>query len=70
VSYAVDGYELTERGKILIALLLVLPIFVLAAILWFSALANQPQQPPENPEQHVAIALAPTLSETPAHYGY
>ena len=49
------GYELTERGKIVIALLLVIVLLLLTvAILVITALGERASQPPEHPGEAVA----------------
>ena len=42
-----DGYELTDRGKIAIAVVIAVILIALAAILMVKALAARPQQPDE-----------------------
>ena len=62
----VRGYQLTERGKILIAVILALLIFVLpSAILAFKALASQPPPPSVDRDSETSGSPPPSTSETP-----
>ena len=58
-------YELTERGKIVIAALIVLLLFVLSGILMYKAWANQSSAPPADPNSESHGALSPSPYETP-----
>ena len=60
-----EGYELTDRGKIVLTVILAVLLFFLpAAILIFSAIASQPPDIPVN-EDSKASAAPPPQSETP-----
>ena len=58
-------YELTERGIIVVALLLVLPIFILAAVLAYSAFFTPPAQPPADQGTETSGAPPPSPVESP-----
>jgi hypothetical protein len=73
-----EGYELTERGKIVIAVVLVL-LFLLvpSAIMLYNAMASQAPQPPTNQESGASgtsppvsnVTPPPTISESPPPNG-
>jgi len=72
-----QSYELTERGKIVIAVVLVVLFFVIpAAILAYNARASQPAAPPVEqgsdpsgvPPAHISIP-PPIISESPPPNG-
>ena len=61
-----DSYELTERGKIVIAVVLVLLLLVLpSAILAYKAMAGQPSQPPEDQEAAASVDSLPAFTDSP-----
>ena len=60
------GYQLTERGKILVAVILALLIFVLpSAILAYKALASEPSPPPADRDSETSGSPHPSAGETP-----
>jgi len=61
----VRGYELTERGKIVIAGLIVLVLLLLSAILMLKAFANRSVTPPINQDPEASVALSPSNVEPP-----
>jgi len=61
-----EGYELTDRGKILITVVLVvLLLFLPAAILLFTAMTSQPSQPPDDHNSQASVSPPPLPVETP-----
>ena len=59
-------YELTERGKIVIAIVLVLLLLLVpSAILLFTAIANQPAHPPEYQGSEASQSPTPPTEITP-----
>ena len=53
------SYEVTERGKIVIAVILVLLIFVIPAIIFVAIAGASPPPPPEAPEAPNASSVEP-----------
>ena len=61
-----EGYELTDRGKIVLTVVLVVLLFFLpAAILIFSAVSSQPTSPPEELTSQASVTPPTTPAETP-----
>ena len=61
-----EGYELTDRGKIVITVVLVvLLLFLPAAILLYTAVAGQSAQPPDNPDSQTLVIPASRPAENP-----
>jgi len=57
-------YELTERGKIVIAVILVLLLLLVpSAILLYTTLASMPPQPPDGPGSEALTSPPPSQSE-------
>jgi len=64
-ALSLDGYELTDRGKIIITVVLVLLIFVLpAAILLYNAVASPDSPAPDDRDQQ-ASAIPPSIPNGP-----
>jgi len=62
----VEGYELTDRGKIVLTVVLVVLLFFLpAAILIFSAVASQPPKLPDDQDSRTSAAPTASPAETP-----
>ena len=60
-----EGYELTDRGKIVITVVLVfLLLFLPAAILLYTAMAGQPSQPSDDSDSQALVTPAPLTAET------
>jgi len=60
-----DGYELTERGKIVIALILVLLLLLVpAAILAYKTMENVPSHPNGNNDSGASAAVPPPFIES------
>jgi len=65
-----EGYELTDRGKIFITVVIVLLIFFIpAAILLYTAIANQPSMPPDDQGPQTSISPPPSITESPPPNG-
>ena len=68
-----EDYELTDRGKIVITIVLVvLLLFLPAAILLYTAMAGQPSQTPENPGSQALVTTEnpdPSITESPPPNG-
>ena len=67
-----NNYELTERGKIVIAVVVAILLFVItAAILWFLAWNSSAQTPNDPPQSQAPVQddPPPVISETPLPEG-
>ena len=60
----VRSYELTERGKIVIAVIIVLFLIALSAVLMVKAIANQSSAPPDNQDPSASWTPPPSPVET------
>jgi len=61
-----EGYELTDRGKIVVTVVIVvLLLFLPAAILLFTAMASQSSQPPDNQDSQASVSPPSLPAETP-----
>ena len=60
------SYELTERGKIVIAIILVVLILVLPAMILAYKAWAQPAQPPDNNDSGGSGAFLPAPADTPS----
>ena len=58
-----DGYELTDRGKILIAIIVAVILILLSGILVFKTLAGNSPKSPDNYESEASGASPPSLVE-------
>jgi len=64
------GYELTERGKIMVAIILVLLLLLIpSAILLYTAMSNETAPPTPNQSTQSSGAPASSISETPPYNG-
>jgi len=60
------GYELTERGKILVAVVLVLLLLLIpSAILLYTAMSSQAYTPPADQDPKASVSPPPLIMETP-----
>ena len=70
-----EGYELTDRGKIVLTLLLVLLLLILPSIVFtFCALTNQQEKAPDDQDAQISDILpsatpAPVIAESPPPNG-
>ena len=63
------GYELTERGKIMVAIILVLLLLLIpSAILLYTAMSNETSPPPDQGSQTSGVP-PPSIFETPPNNG-
>jgi len=70
-----EGYELTDRGKIVLTLLLVLLLLILPSIVFtYCALTNQQDKPPDDQDAQISDILPsatppPVIAESPPPNG-
>jgi len=70
-----EGYELTDRGKIVLTLLLVLLLLILPSIVFtYCALTNQQEKAPDDQDAQISYILpsatpAPVITESPPPNG-